>query len=140
MIWILVFDDRTYTNLCVPAFIELPKRYQEETDFDPVQKTTPNESWFCSQASLTFRKVAYGVLLHIISGILYGVYAIYLVFSRQLKDFLPFHIAAGCYFLGILIYSLSVGMYYKVQCLSKKLVFWSFMKQNGVYSNWYKLS
>ena len=85
-----MFDDRTYTNLCVPAFIELPyqshgKDYQEKHESDPLRKTAPMGNCFCPQISLTLRKVAYGVLLHFISGLLYGSYAAYLGFSQQLK-------------------------------------------------------
>ena len=67
-------DDRIYTNLVVPAFIEPPYQNQptiyQALHVEDVQTKTdsPKNNSCCSKDSATLRKVAYGVLLHTISG------------------------------------------------------------------------
>ena len=105
--------------MCVPAFIEppyqnQPKYFQEDPDSDSVEINASMTTCLCPETSTTLKKVAFGVFLHIISGLLYGSYAAYLAFSRTLKYDFHFYIAAGCYFFGICLYLLSVRIYYKV--------------------------
>ena len=123
---ISVFDDRTYTNLCVPAFMDPPSQNQSEVsnstqenlasqNVDEMEsneaKSTNSQKWYSSP---TLQKVAYSTLLHTISGAIYGSYSIYLNISKPTIDKKQFFIALGCYLLGIGLYLLFVAFYYKV--------------------------
>ena len=74
---ISVFDDRTYTNLCVPAFMDPPSQNQPAVsnstqenlasqNVDEMEsneaKSTNSQKWYSSP---TLQKVAYSVFLHI---------------------------------------------------------------------------
>ena len=123
---ISVFDDRTYTNLCVPAFMDPPSQNQPEVS-DPTQenlasqnmdemesneaKSTNTKKWYSSP---TFQKVAYSAFLHVLSGAIYGSYSIYLNISKPTIDVTHFFIAVGCYLLGIGLYLIFVALYYRV--------------------------
>ena len=123
---ISVFHDRTYTNLCVPAFMDPPSQNQPEVS-NPTQenltsqnmdemesneaKLTNSKKW---HSSPTLQKVAYSAVLHLLSGAIYGSYSIYLNISKPTIDETHFFIAIGCYVLGIGLYLISVAFYYKV--------------------------
>ena len=123
---ISVFEDRTYTNLCVPAFMDPPSQNQPEVS-NPTQanlalqnmdemesnepKSTNSQNWYSSP---TIQKVAYSAFLHTLSGAIYGLYSIYLNISKPIIDKTQFLIAVGCYLLGIGLYLISVALYYRV--------------------------
>ena len=123
---ISVFDDRTYTNLCVPAFMDPPSQNQPEVS-NPTQEnlviqnveemesneamSTNSQKWYSSP---TLQKVAYSAFLHTISGAIYGSYSIYLNISKPTIDETQFFIAFGCYLLGIGLYLIFVALYYRV--------------------------
>ena len=123
---ISVFDDRTYTNLCVPAFMDPPYKNQHEVsnptcenlaskNVDEMEsneaKSTDSQKWYSSP---TLQKVAYSAFLHTVSGAIYGFYSIYLNISKPIIDKTQFLIAVGCYLLGIGLYLISVALYYRV--------------------------
>ena len=117
---ISVFDDRTYTNLCVPAFMDPPSQNQPEENqasqnMDQMEsneaESTNTQKWYLSP---TLQKVAYSTFLHTISGAIYGSYSIYLNISKPTIDETHFFIAIGCYVLGIGLYLICVAFYYKV--------------------------
>ena len=123
---ISVFDDRTYTNLCVPAFMDPPSQNQPEVsnptpenlaskNMDEMEsneaKSTNTKKWYSSP---TFQKVAYSAFLHVLSGAIYGSYSIYLNISKPSVDEKHFFIAIGCYLLGLGLYLIFVAIYYKV--------------------------
>ena len=123
---ISVFEDRTYTNLCVPAFMDPPSQNQPEVsnrtqenlasqNVDEMEsnepKSTNSQKWYSSP---TLQKVAYSTFLHAVSGAIYGSYSIYLNISKPTIDKKQFFIALGCYLLGIGLYLLFVAFYYKV--------------------------
>ena len=123
---ISVFEDRTYTNLCVPAFMDPPSQNQPE-ESNPTQenlasqnvdemesngaKSSNSQQWYSSP---TLQKVAYSTFIHTISGAIYGSYSIYLNISKPTIDETQFFIASGCYLLGIGLYLIFVASYYKV--------------------------
>jgi len=110
-------DDGTYAHLCIPAFFEPPKNHQQRSDEESDIIDILKEScytWLCCCCSPTISKVLYGVLLHIMSGVLYGSFAIYLISTTQSFNVSSFYIAAGCYLLGIALYILFVFLYYKL--------------------------
>ena len=123
---ISVFEDRTYTNLCVPAFMDLPSQNQPKVS-NPTQenlasqnvdemesnkaKSTNSKKWYSSP---TIQKVAYSAFLHTLSGAIYGLYSIYLNISKPTIDEKQFFIAFGCYLLGIGLYLIFVASYYRV--------------------------
>ena len=123
---ISVFDDRTYTNLCVPAFMDPPSQNQPEVpnssqenlalqNVDGMEsnetKSTNSQKWYSSP---TLQKVAYSAFLHTVSGAIYGSYSIYLNISKPTVNEKPFFVALGCYLLGIGLYLIFVVLYYKV--------------------------
>ena len=125
---ISVFDDRTYTNLCVPAFMDPPSQNQPPVSNSTQEniasqaademesneaKSTNSQKW---NSSPTLQKVAYSVFLHIVSGAIYGFYSIYLNISKPTIDEKQFFIAIGFYLLGIGLYLIFVALYYKVLC------------------------
>ena len=123
---ISVFDDRTYTNLCVPAFMDPPSQNQPEVS-NPTQEnlviqnveemesneamSTNSQKWYSSP---TLQKVAFSAVLHFVSGAIYGSYSIYLNISKPTIDETQFFIAFGCYLLGIGLYLIFVALYYRV--------------------------
>ena len=121
-----VFEDRTYTNLCVPAFMDPPSQNKPEvTNLNEENLVSPNvdqmesneaestdsKKWYSSP---TLQKVAYSAFLHLVSGAIYGSYSIYLNISKPTIDEKQFFIAIGCYLLGIGLYLIFVALYYKV--------------------------
>ena len=123
---ISVFHDRTYTNLCVPAFMDPPSQNQPAVsnstqenlasqNADEMEsnetKLTDSQNWYSSP---TLQKVAYSAVLHLLSGAIYGSYSIYLNISKPTIDETHFVIAIGCYVLGIGLYLICVAFYYKV--------------------------
>ena len=122
----LVFEDTTYTNLCVPAFADPPSQNQHEVsnsaeenlasqnldEMESNKAKSTNSQKGC--LSPTLQKVAYSAFLHIVSGAIYGSYSIYLNISKPTIDEKQFFIALGCYLLGIGLYLLFVAFYYKV--------------------------
>ena len=117
---ISVFDDRTYTNLCVPAFMDPPSQNQPEENLasqnmdqmeSNMAESTNSQKWYLSP---TLQKVAYSTFLHTISGAIYGSYSIYLNISKPTLDETQFFIAIGCYLLGIGLYLIFVALYYRV--------------------------
>ena len=123
---ISVFDDRTYTNLCVPAFMDPPSQNQPAVsnstqenlasqNADEMEsneaKSTNSHKW---NLSPTLQKVAYSVFLHIVSGAIYGFYSIYLNISKPTINEKQFFVALGCYLLGIGLYLIFVALYYRV--------------------------
>ena len=123
---ISVFHDRTYTNLCVPAFMDPPSQNQPEVsnptqenlalqNMDEMESNEAKSSNFQKlYSSPTLQKVAYSAFLHIVSGAIYGSYSIYLNISKPTVDEKQFFVALGCYLLGIGLYLIFVASYYKV--------------------------
>ena len=117
---ISVFDDRTYTNLCVPAFMDPPSQNQPEENLasQNMDQMESNEAESTNSQKLylspTLQKVAYSTFLHTISGAIYGSYSIYLNISKPTLDKTQFFIAIGCYLLGIGLYLIFVALYYRV--------------------------
>ena len=73
----------------------------------------------CCKFSPTERKVAFSIFLYMISGILYGSYAIYLIvmhpdIEKMYLGPMYFYISLACFFGGIGCYLLFVSIYYKV--------------------------
>ena len=119
---ISVFDDRTYTNLCVPAFMDPPSQNQPEVsnstqenlalqNVDGMESNEAKSKWYSSP---TLQKVAYSAFLHIVSGAIYGSYSIYLNISKPTINEKQFYVALGCYLLGIGLYLIFVALYYRV--------------------------
>ena len=119
---ISVFDDRTYTNLCVPAFMDPPSQNQPEVsnstqenlalqNVDGMESNEAKSKWYSSP---TLQKVAYSAFLHIVSGAIYGSYSIYLNISKPTINEKQFFVALGCYLLGIGLYLIFVALYYRV--------------------------
>ena len=123
---ISVFHDRTYTNLCVPAFMDPPSQNQPPVsnstqeniasqaadEMESNEAKLPNsKKWYSSP---TLQKVAYSAVLHLLSGAIYGSYSIYLNISKPTLDETQFFIAIGCYLLGIGLYLIFVALYYRV--------------------------
>ena len=131
---ISVFEDRTYTNLCVPAFMDPPSQNQPEVS-DPTQenlasqnmdemesneaKSTNSQKWYSSP---TLQKVAYSTFLHTLSGAIYGSYSIYLNISKPTVNDKQFFVALGCYLLGIGLYLTFVALYYKVPIIIEQFL------------------
>ena len=131
---ISVFDDRTYTNLCVPAFMDPPSQNQPEVsnssqenlalqNVDGMEsnetKSTNSQKWYSSP---TLQKVAYSAFLHTISGAIYGSYSIYLNISKPTVNDKQFFVALGCYLLGIGLYLIFVALYYWVLIIFEKFL------------------
>ena len=131
---ISVFEDRTYTNLCVPAFMDPPSQNQPEVsnrtqenlasqNVDEMEsnepKSTNSQKWYSSP---TVQKVAYSVFLHILSGAIYGSYSIYLSISKPTVNEKHFFIALGSYLLGIGLYLFFVFLYYKVPIIIEQFL------------------
>ena len=122
VVLISVFDDRTYTNLCVPAFMDPPSQNQPEVsnstqenlalqNVDGMESNEAKSKWYSSP---TLQKVAYSAFLHIVSGAIYGSYSIYLNISKPTINEKQFYVALGCYLLGIGLYLIFVALYYRV--------------------------
>ena len=122
VVLISVFDDRTYTNLCVPAFMDPPSQNQPEVsnstqenlalqNVDGMESNEAKSKWYSSP---TLQKVAYSAFLHIVSGAIYGSYSIYLNISKPTVNAKQFFVALGCYLLGIGLYLIFVALYYRV--------------------------
>ena len=131
---ISVFEDRTYTNLCVPAFMDPPSKNQPEIsnptqenlasqNVDEMESNEPKStnSQKC-YSSPTIQKVAYSAFLHTLSGAIYGSYSIYLNISKPTIDETQFFIAFGCYLLGIGLYLIFVALYYWVLIIFEKFL------------------
>ena len=131
---ISVFEDRTYTNLCVPAFMDPPSQNQPEVanptrenlasqNVDELEsnkaKSTNSQKWYSSH---TLQKVAYSAFLHTVSGAIYGSYSIYLNISKPTIDETQFYIAVGCYLLGLGLYLIFVALYYRVIIIFEKFL------------------
>ena len=131
---ISVFDDRTYTNLCVPAFMDPPSQNQPEVsnssqenlalqNVDGMEsnetKSTNSQKWYSSP---TLQKVAYSAFLHTVSGAIYGSYSIYLNISKPTINDKQFFVALGCYLLGIGLYLIFVALYYWVLIIFEKFL------------------